>query len=47
MPTQSRFVPVGTQAPDFTLLAESGGQTSLSDYHGEKHAVFVFLRGFF
>jgi len=47
MPTQSRFVSIGTQAPDFTLPAVSGDQISLSDYRGEKHVVLVFLRGFF
>lgn len=46
MPTKSRFVPVGAEAPDFTLPAVSGGQVSLSDFRGEKHVVLVFLRGF-
>jgi len=37
MPTQSRFVPVGSEAPDFTLPAVSGEQVRLSDYRGQKH----------
>ena len=47
MPTQSRFVPIGSEAPDFALPAVSGEQVRLSDYRGRKHVVLVFLRGFF
>ena len=47
MPTQSRFVPIGSEAPDFTLPAVSGEPVSLSDYRIRKHVVLVFLRGFF
>jgi peroxiredoxin Q/BCP len=46
MSKQSRFVPLGAEAPDFSLPAVSGDQISLSDYRGEKHVVLVFLRGF-
>lgn len=49
MPTQSRFVfvPVGSEAPDFTLPSVTGEAVRLSDYRGQKHVVLVFLRGFF
>jgi peroxiredoxin len=47
MPTQSRFVPIGAEAPDFTLPSVAGEEVSLSAYHGQKHIVLVFLRGFF
>ena len=46
MPTQSRFVPVGAAAPQFTLPSVTGEEISLSDYRGQKHVVLVFLRGF-
>lgn len=46
MPTASRFVPIGANAPDFSLPSVTGKQISLSDYRGEKHVVLVFLRGF-
>jgi len=47
MPTQSRFVTVGAEAPDFTLPSVAGGTVHLSGYRGRKHVVLVFLRGFF
>jgi len=47
MPTQSRFVPLGSEAPDFALPSVSGEEVRLSDYRGQKHVVLVFLRGFF
>ena len=47
MPTQSRFVPVGSKAPDFILPSVTGEYVRLSDYQGKKHVVLVFLRGFF
>ncbi len=46
MPTQSRLVPVGAPAPDFTLPAVTGEAVRLSDYRGRRHVVLVFLRGF-
>ncbi len=47
MPTQSRLVPMGSIAPDFTLPSVNGEQVRLSDYRGRKNVVLVFLRGFF
>lgn len=45
MPVDSNTVPVGAQAPDFTLESIAGGQVSLSSLRG-KPVVLVFLRGF-
>ena len=45
MPVDSETVPVGTEAPDFTLTAIDGGEVSLSAYRG-RPVVLVFLRGF-
>jgi peroxiredoxin len=45
MPVQSDTVPVGSQAPDFTLTSIQGEEVRLSDYRGRK-VVLVFLRGF-
>ena len=46
MPVDSETVPVGAQAPEFTLKAANDGRdVSLSDYRG-RLVVLVFLRGF-
>jgi peroxiredoxin len=45
MPVESETVPVGSQAPDFTLTSIDGQEVKLSDYRGRK-VVLVFLRGF-
>ena len=47
MPTESRFVSIDTQAPDFTLPSVAGGDVSLASFRRNKHVVLVFLRGFF
>jgi peroxiredoxin len=39
-------IQVGIEAPDFTLTDTQGKSVSLSDYHGQKHIVLVFNRGF-
>jgi peroxiredoxin len=45
MPVDSETVPVGAQAPDFTLTAVDGREITLSKLRG-KPIVLVFLRGF-
>jgi peroxiredoxin len=45
MPVPSETVPVGSQAPDFTLTSNQGEEISLSGYRG-RNVVLVFLRGF-
>ena len=45
MPVDSETVPVGAQAPDFTLTAIDGREVSLSGLKG-RPVVLVFLRGF-
>lgn len=45
MPLDSETVPVGAEAPDFTLSAIDGSDVSLSSLRG-KPVVLVFLRGF-
>ena len=45
MPVDSETVPIGAQAPDFTLAAIDGQELTLSSVHG-KPVVLVFLRGF-
>src|SRR3989304_4335564 len=44
MPVPSETVPVGSQAPDFTLTSIQGEQVRLADYRG-RNVVLVFLRG--
>jgi len=46
MPVDSESVPLGAQAPDFTLTAVDGNEVTLSELGG-KPVVLVFLRGFF
>jgi cytochrome oxidase Cu insertion factor (SCO1/SenC/PrrC family) len=45
MPVDSETVPVGSEAPDFTLEAIDGSEFTLSAQRG-KPVVLVFLRGF-
>ena len=46
VPIESTVVPVGAQAPDFTLTSIAGQKVSLSSFRGQRHVVLVFLRGF-
>ena len=45
MPVPSETVPVGSQAPDFTLTSIQGEEVSLAGYR-DRNVVLVFLRGF-
>lgn len=45
MPLDSEAVPVGSEAPDFSLTAIDGSEVTLSGLRG-KTVVLVFLRGF-
>ncbi len=46
MPVSSETVPVGSQAPDFSLTSIDGQEVKLSDFRG-RNVVLVFLRGLF
>ena len=46
MPVDSETVPIGAQAPDFTLTTIDGREITLWSLRG-KPVVLVFLRGFF
>jgi peroxiredoxin Q/BCP len=43
--TMPDLLPVGTPAPDFTLLSTDGQALTLSSLAGRKHAVLVFYVG--
>jgi hypothetical protein len=43
--TMSELLPIGTQAPDFTLPAADGQMMTLSALAGRKHVVLVFYVG--
>jgi peroxiredoxin len=43
----TKRVEIDAPAPDFTLDDFTGRPVRLSDYHGRKHVVLVFNRGFF
>ncbi len=43
--SQSSTVPVGAQAPDFTLPRSGGGEVSLASFRG-RPVVLAFLRGY-
>ncbi len=46
VPVRSKLVPVGSTAPDFTLLSTDDAEVSLRDYRGKHCVALVFLRGF-
>lgn len=43
---ESELITVGTQAPDFSLVADDGDKISLSSYRNKKHVVLYFMRAF-
>jgi peroxiredoxin Q/BCP len=43
--TMPDLLPIGTQAPDFTLPASDGEMMTLSALAGHQHAVLVFYVG--
>jgi hypothetical protein len=45
MPVDSETVPIGSQAPDFSLTSIDGSEVTLSALRGNP-VVLVFLRGF-
>jgi len=45
MPLDSEVIPVGSEAPGFSLTAVDGSEVTLSGLRG-KPVVLVFLRGF-
>jgi thioredoxin-dependent peroxiredoxin len=42
---ESSKVPVGSEAPDFTLPRSGGGEVSLASFRG-RPVVLAFLRGY-
>jgi peroxiredoxin len=45
MPLDSEVIPVGSEAPDFSLTAIDGSEVTLSGLRGNP-VVLLFLRGF-
>jgi peroxiredoxin len=43
--TMSDLLPIGSQAPDFSLAATDGQTITLSELAGHKHVVLVFYVG--
>jgi peroxiredoxin len=46
MPLRPERVPVGAEAPDFSLESPGRGPIRLGDYRGRDQIVLVFLRAF-
>ena len=46
MPIESKLIPVGTLAPNFTLPGVDGDEITLYSYRNVSCVVLVFLRGF-
>ena len=40
-----KMLPLGTKAPDFTLLSHSGENVSLSSFRGKNYVVLIFYPG--
>ena len=46
MPVEPERIPVGSEAPDFSLESPGRGTVRLGDYRGRDHVVLVFMRSF-
>ena len=46
MPADLELVPVGAEAPDFTLESPGGGSIRLADYRGREQVLLVFMRAY-
>jgi peroxiredoxin len=46
MAAESELVPVGGEAPDFTLESPGLGPVRLSDYRGREQVLLVFMRAY-
>lgn len=46
MPVEPERVPLGTQAPDFSLASSGRGTIRLSEFRGREQVILVFMRAF-
>ena len=46
MAAESELVPVGAEAPDFTLESPGRGSVRLADYRGREQVLLVFMRAY-
>ena len=46
MPVEPERIPVGVEAPDFSLESPGRGTVRLADYRGRGQVILVFMRAF-
>jgi peroxiredoxin len=46
MPVEPERIPVGAEAPNFSLESPGGGTVRLADYRDRDHVILVFMRSF-
>jgi peroxiredoxin len=46
MPVEPRRVPIGAEAPDFSLESPGRGNVRLGDYRNRDQVILVFMRAF-
>jgi len=46
MPADLELVPVGSEAPDFTLESPGRDPIRLTDYRGREQVLLVFMRAY-
>jgi peroxiredoxin len=46
MPVEAERIPVGVEAPDFSLESPCRGTVRLGDYRDRDHVILVFMRSF-